>query len=128
MRLNHETPPGKLYHRTSGSAAEQIVLSGGICPPASSPELASRYLLPKASRRPDPRYVYLIPTSFEAIMFGVVRAVRYRNTRIMDSSRCASRCGNVHSRDGGLRDCVGSLPSAPLWNSGVAALVWWLQR
>jgi hypothetical protein len=75
MRSNHETPQGKLYHGTSSSAAEQIVRSGGICPPASSPELASRYLLPNASHRPDPRYVYLIPTSFEAIMFGVVRAV-----------------------------------------------------
>jgi hypothetical protein len=66
---------GKLYHGTSGSAAAQIVLSGGICPPASSPELAERYLLPKAPHRPDPRYVYLIPKSFQAIMFGVVRTV-----------------------------------------------------
>jgi|SRR5580693_3233253 hypothetical protein len=75
MRSNHETPQGKLYHGTSSSAAEQIVRSGGICPPASSPELANRYLLPKAPRRPDARYVYLIPKSFEAIMFGVARAV-----------------------------------------------------
>jgi len=66
---------GKLYHGTSGSAVEQIVLSGGICPPASSPELAERYLLSKAPRPPDSRYVYLIPKVFEAIMFGVVRAV-----------------------------------------------------
>jgi hypothetical protein len=64
-----------LYHGTSGSAAEQILSSGGICPPGSSPELAERYLLPKAPHPPDPRYVYLIPTAFKAIMFGVVRAV-----------------------------------------------------
>lgn len=66
---------GKLYHGTSGSAAEQILSSGGICPPGSSPELAERYRLPRAPSPPDPRYVYLIPTPFKAIMFGVVRAV-----------------------------------------------------
>ena len=66
---------GKLYHGTSGSAAEQILRSGGICPPGSSPELAERHLLRKAPHPPDPRYVYLIPTSFKAIMFGAVRAV-----------------------------------------------------
>ncbi len=75
MRSNHETPQGELYHGTSGSAAEQILSSGGICPPGSSPELAERYLLRKAPHPPDPRYVYLVPKSIEAIMFGVVRAV-----------------------------------------------------
>jgi hypothetical protein len=70
-----EQAVGTLFHGTSYSAFLQILSSGGICPPASSPELAERYLLRKAPRRPDPRYVYLIPTSFKAIMFGVVRAV-----------------------------------------------------
>jgi hypothetical protein len=75
MRSNHETPQGKLYHGTSCSALEQIVRSGGICPPATSPELAKRYRLPKAPYPPDQRYVYLVPKAFQAIMFGVVRTV-----------------------------------------------------
>jgi hypothetical protein len=73
----NEQAVGKLFHGTSCSVAKQIIHSGGICPPASLPELAEQYLLRKAPRRPDPRYVYLIP-NFMAIGFGVVRAVGLR--------------------------------------------------
>jgi hypothetical protein len=64
----------ELYHGTSSTAAVEIIGSGAICPPASSPELAKRYLLPNAPLA-DQRCVYLIPTVHEAIMFGVVRAI-----------------------------------------------------
>lgn len=66
---------GNLYHGTCGTAAVEIIGGGAICPPASSPELAKRYLLPKAPHRPNQRCVYLIPTAHEAIMFGTVRAL-----------------------------------------------------
>jgi hypothetical protein len=75
MHSKHKTPQGELYHGTSVSAAEQILLSGGICPPATSPELAERYRLPNTPYPSDQRYVYLVPKSFQAIMFGVVRAI-----------------------------------------------------
>jgi hypothetical protein len=68
-----------LYHGTSRTAAVEVIGSGTICPPASSPELAERYRLPnyrpELSHRPDQRCVYFIPTAHEAIMFGMARAV-----------------------------------------------------
>jgi hypothetical protein len=63
----------KLYHGTAGMAAVEIIVSGTICPPASSPELAKRYRLPNHSA--DQRCVYLIPVPHEAIMFGMARSV-----------------------------------------------------
>jgi hypothetical protein len=65
----------KLYHGTAATAAEQIIIGGAICPPASSPALAKRYRLPNYPHPPDQRYVYLIPRPHQAIMFGMVRAV-----------------------------------------------------
>jgi hypothetical protein len=65
----------KLYHGTTGRAAVEIIGGGAIIPPASSPKLAKRYLVPNNQYPIDQRCVYLIPRAFEAIMFGTVRAV-----------------------------------------------------
>ena len=66
---------GKLYHGTSGTIAQQIVHSGGICPPASSHVLAKHYFLQNNPHPPNQRYVYLVPEIHEAIMFGVSRVL-----------------------------------------------------
>jgi hypothetical protein len=74
MAETHVPNVATLYHGTSSTAAVEIIGGGAICPPASSPELAKRYLLPNAPLA-DQRCVYLIPTAHEAIMFGVARAI-----------------------------------------------------